>query len=62
MAGGDVADECFGGRNRVHDLVPWRLGGVVAGEHLVFELFRDGLEDPRGSYLAAAHDCRLSVL
>lgn len=56
VSGSDCADERLGGRHGVHDLVPWWLGDSVAGEHLVVELLGDGLEDPRGSYLSAAHD------
>lgn len=59
MPGRDCADERLGGGNRVHDLVPWWLGDGVAREHLVVQLLGDGLEDPRGPYLSAAHDAVL---
>lgn len=46
------SDECLGRRYCVHDFEPRRLGRLVAGEKVVVQFMADGLEDPRGSYLA----------
>lgn len=51
----DGADDGLGGRDRAHDLEPWRFLDGISGEDLLLKLLANSLEDPGGSYLSPSH-------